>query len=337
MMTGSAYAVEGLKIISNGNVGIGTAAPGSRLHVVGDTIISGNNQVGSLNGYSIGGSSGACKIIATDQSGSLTLDNWLRVGNGQGILTTSNGAHFCNDANYGWYMRSPAAGSSSLRMQTSNGTHAGWYHAQAGFTQGFLNSNGNWAFNVNNSGDGAFARALSANGVIHAQSPSIYWSDGGVKISNNFGVYRHIYMHYSYQHLGFYNGSNEAFLTSAGAWASASDSEYKKDIADIDYGLETLLQMRPRRYKMKKDNLQQVGFVAQELESLVPELVSGSEGSKGIIYGQITAIAVKAIQEQQAQIDRLQDAYDELLREMRKGKEENKALAKRIEALENKM
>jgi len=48
-----------------------------------------------------------------------------------------------------------------------------------------------------------------------------------------------------------------------------------------------------------------IGFIAQEMELLVPEVVTGQEGSKGISYGNLVAIAFKAIQEQQALIQSL--------------------------------
>ena len=79
------------------------------------------------------------------------------------------------------------------------------------------------------------------------------------------------------------------------------------------YGLDTVLQMKPREYKMKASLTPQIGFVAQEMEAIVPEVVSGQEGHKGISYGQLTSVLAKAIQEQQIEI---------------------KALKKRIEVLE---
>ncbi|MFA6329305.1 MAG: tail fiber domain-containing protein [Candidatus Micrarchaeia archaeon] len=118
------------------------------------------------------------------------------------------------------------------------------------------------------------------------------------------GLYRQIYLGYA-GNLYFYNGANEGYLSSAGAWTSASDASYKKDVRDIHYGLADLMLMQPRSYLMKSDNSSQVGFVAQELEKVVPEVVSGEDGRKGIAYGQLSAVIVKAVQEQQEEIDAL--------------------------------
>lgn len=112
--------------------------------------------------------------------------------------------------------------------------------------------------------------------------------------------------------LYFSSGSNQAQLSAAGAWVDASDVAYKKDIVDINYGLDTVKKLKPRTYKMKPDDEQQIGFVAQELELDIPEIVNGEDGSKGVAYGQLTAVLTKAIQEQQELIEDLQTQINNL-------------------------
>ena len=57
--------------------------------------------------------------------------------------------------------------------------------------------------------------------------------------------------------------------------------------------------------------LKQVGFIAQEVNKLVPEVITGIEGDLekgeilGITYANLVAVLTKAIQEQQKQIDGL--------------------------------
>jgi hypothetical protein len=49
-----------------------------------------------------------------------------------------------------------------------------------------------------------------------------------------------------------------------------------------------------------------IGFVAQELKEVIPEVVSGDpEKQLGVDYGSLVAVAFKAIQEQQALITAL--------------------------------
>jgi hypothetical protein len=88
-----------------------------------------------------------------------------------------------------------------------------------------------------------------------------------------------------------------------------SDARIKKNIVNSTYGLATVLKLRPVEYNLTSNDLKQVGFIAQEVQKLVPEVVSGKEGdlSKGevlgITYSNLVPVLTKAIQEQQKQIE----------------------------------
>jgi hypothetical protein len=149
---------------------------------------------------------------------------------------------------------------------------------------------------------------------------SVYSSNaGGIGIGHSNGVnqYRRIYYLPSTHgsepgYLYFDAAANTAKLTSAGAWSDASDAAYKENIADITYGLDAVKAMKPRKYKVKADNSNAIGFIAQEIESIIPEVVNGEDGSKGIVYGQLTSVLTKAIQEQQVIIDDLKSRIETL-------------------------
>jgi hypothetical protein len=101
----------------------------------------------------------------------------------------------------------------------------------------------------------------------------------------------------------FNNGSNEATLTAAGAWANASDARLKKNIIDIKYGLDIILKSQPRSYNRIDIDGEYIGFIAQELIKLIPEVVSGDLNSQYCVdYGSLVAIAFKAIQELSADL-----------------------------------
>lgn len=95
-----------------------------------------------------------------------------------------------------------------------------------------------------------------------------------------------------------------------------SAMRFKKEIKDSEFGLEEVMKMRPRTFKYdigsNEINLQrrQVGFVAEEMYKVVPELVSlepNGKDLKSVAYQNLTAVLVKAIQEQQKQIDRIEN------------------------------
>ena len=150
------------------------------------------------------------------------------------------------------------------------------------------------------------AVGMGFTGQISGATLSVYSSaDGGVVIGSSSGsnAFRKIYHDPSAGILYFTSTSNAPYLSNAGGWTNASDISIKKDIIDIDYGLSTVESLQPRRYKMKADDENQVGFIAQEMESVIPELVSGEENKKGINYGQLTAVLTKAIQELKTELD----------------------------------
>jgi hypothetical protein len=114
---------------------------------------------------------------------------------------------------------------------------------------------------------------------------------------------------------------NTAVTTIGGqvAWTAASDSRIKKNIINSNYGLSTVLKLRPVEYNLISNDLRQVGFIAQEVQKLVPEVVTGKEGdlSKGeilgITYSNLVPVLTKAIQEQQKQIEELKALVNQLI------------------------
>lgn len=86
-------------------------------------------------------------------------------------------------------------------------------------------------------------------------------------------------------------------LSSAGTWTNGSDRVLKKEIVDTQYGLDSVLKMRPVDYRMRSNNEKQVGFIAQEMKKIIPEVVVGEEGKMGISYGNLAAVLTKAIQD----------------------------------------
>jgi len=94
----------------------------------------------------------------------------------------------------------------------------------------------------------------------------------------------------------------------------ASSKRYKSDIATYRGGLNVINQLRPVSFTWTEDKIKDVGFVAEELNAVEPRLsIRNKEGVvEGIKYGQITAVIVNAMKEQQAQITKLQAELDAL-------------------------
>jgi hypothetical protein len=91
---------------------------------------------------------------------------------------------------------------------------------------------------------------------------------------------------------------------SASAYTTRSDFNLKDDIFDLKYGLNDVLKLKPVEYTYKSNGSKQLGFIAQDIGVILPEVVSFEE-SMSVNYQAIIPILTKAIQEQQAQIETL--------------------------------
>ena len=119
--------------------------------------------------------------------------------------------------------------------------------------------------------------------------------------------------------------SNVVVIEGQVAFSASSDRRLKKDITNTKYGLQTILKLVPVDYKLKLNDLSQVGFIAQDLRPLVPEAVTGFEGdldkgeTMGVTYTTLIPVLTKAIQEQQALIKQLQKDMKILKQKVAKG------------------
>ena len=101
-------------------------------------------------------------------------------------------------------------------------------------------------------------------------------------------------------------------ITLDGVVQHTSDKRYKKNINNIDYALEKVMSLRGVHYEWRQNEFAhkrfkagtQIGFIAQEIEKVVPELVkTNADGYKSVAYTNLTPILVEAIKEQQKIID----------------------------------
>ena len=101
-----------------------------------------------------------------------------------------------------------------------------------------------------------------------------------------------------------------------GTYNSLSDAKLKENIVDATPKLDKLMGVRVRNYNLIGDDLKQIGFVAQELETVFPSLIDNvpdldenkqptGEVTKGVKLTVMIPILVKAIQELKAEVDSL--------------------------------
>ena len=124
--------------------------------------------------------------------------------------------------------------------------------------------------------------------------------------------------------VGYYYDGSSVGSISTNANSLPSDRNFKRDISDLDLGLNLVNKLKPSQYNYKIDSEdcpKMYGLVAQDLEQSLEEVgieknstwllqhepnEDEKQSDYNLDYLKLTPILIKAIQEQQEQIEALQ-------------------------------
>ncbi len=186
----------------------------------------------------------------------------------------------------------------------------------AGFgLAGVIDANANWLFNTNNSSGTAGAGVKITRPSTSGNDDGKLMIVGESSTSAQDGL--QIYSTGASAYRFFVNYAGSIYATSTSITA-ISDESLKENIRDLDKGLDTVLALQPRRFDWKNgDGNDIMGFVAQEVEEVMPELVhdfkySETETKLGLKMGDMVPTLVKAIQDQQEIIENLKSRIEQL-------------------------
>ena len=317
---------ERVRVDASGNVGIGTSSPGSLLQVEGAISMRGVADVrltlgsaGSVNANTSNYIRAATDLLvyntaAGRHSWEIGGTERARIDSSGNLLVGTTSPSF--NAGSRGNITIGGSGSAIFALQTG-GTAKGYvFHDGTEMTianeaNGFLRfyTNATERARIDSSGSllvgmtSAFGKiSIGQNSQFsYAQGLSLYFSGSSYWNIVNGGSNR--------LYFGF-NGADRGYIdSSSGNYVSVSDQRLKKNIADIGYGLSSVLSLRPVSYNMnsQEDTEEKtLGFIAQEVLEVVPESVSEMmNGMYGMDKTAIIPVLVKAIQEQQALIQTL--------------------------------
>ena len=125
------------------------------------------------------------------------------------------------------------------------------------------------------------------------------------------------------QDISFWNtGSGNLMNTHAKAFYTTSDARLKKNVRPLTDVMEKLEQIRGVSFEWNdtpnspdhSNECREVGVIAQDVEVAFPELVSswGDEGYKTVDYGRLSAILIEAVKHLKSENDSLKSRLDAL-------------------------
>lgn len=128
------------------------------------------------------------------------------------------------------------------------------------------------------------------------------------------------------------------YFQANGQFAWSSDIRLKKDVTDLPPVLDSVLKLRPVKYRFKErpeTESKVVGFIAQDVLPLFPETVGRNrEGYYSLTYSDFSVYAIGAIQELTAETRRKSGAADA---EIRRLQDENRSLRQNLSDLERRL
>jgi len=180
----------------------------------------------------------------------------------------------------------------------------------------FRTNSGNERMRITSAGDiliGKSAKALSSRGV---EIYNTVTENGNIfsSIPNNANSY-HVWDTTNGAFRFYVSGAGTIFATNTSI-SSLSDIRLKENVRDIDNALSKIMMLKPRVFDWKdgagKGIKNDRGFIAQEFEEVFPDLIdefkvgeNDSDEKYKSIRQDLIPMLVKAIQEQQAQIEEL--------------------------------
>jgi len=320
---------EAARIDSNGRLGIGTTSPVRTLHVTGgnDTIrlestgantkIEMVNTTSSTNEFGFLGanffvSPNGSEAMRIDSSGKVGIGttspnrNLHVIGNATIEATTGNSAFLFipTDTDNRLYSRAGNASTTPLPLTFfMGGSEAARIDSSGNLLVGTTN---NTQYAVTDGGDAGLCYRANASLDISRQ-------DGDVTNFNRLGSDGKIV---KFRKDGTTVGSISV-TSSATTYNTTSDARLKTSIEPIADATDRLMRMNPVSHKWI-DNPEAgsvVGFIAQEMQSIVPEAVSGTPDGEEMMamdYGRITPVLVAALQEALTRIESLENQISNL-------------------------
>jgi len=301
-----------LKVLSNGNVGVGTTNPSQKLEVNGNIRLA--NSGGLL--YKV---KGVC----------FTWSSSYGTNNYHGIFSTDKGSPYSDDITLNSYgnirlnfdSNNNGTNEFSIGSNTRYGSNTRFYIGDNGFV-GIGTSSPSQKLHI-------------YNGSAYVDSYTPNWGKAiYAKIHNRYACSYNLWNTYYNKDVFYVCGDGYLWALKGGYFGS--DKRLKKDIKSINNPLEKILKLDGIKFNFKdpintrnnsdtvnindtvdinpeimkeinnEKQRMRIGLIAQDVEKVVPDVVrTMKDGTKAIAYTDLIPLLVEAMKEQQKEIEQL--------------------------------
>jgi len=306
---------------NGGRLGIGTDSPSALLDVAGAAEINGlldvngNVEIGNAMDFYSANSAAASPDIEF---------------NGSGLIVAQSNLHFMMDSDnndndnrsifFAKNDRDTSADQILMEIEESGDVGIGNTNPGAKLdVTGTIRSTGNYTIN-NGSPTVIFQDTNNRSAMAHVNSNLFYVLSGSGTNATNWTQQAN-----SRWPMTLNMANNNAVFganVNAISFTQASDVRLKKDISTVS-GLDTIMQLRGVDFTWKESGKKSVGLIAQEVEQVLPELVTETEitdpetgkvlrTEKAVEYANLVAPLIEAVKEQQGQIETLESRIKQL-------------------------
>ncbi len=270
---------DALVLLKNGNLGLGSSEPESRLHLLSEPWTKAilEHQGSDHRAY----------LGSDNQAAVFSFNTFFQSGSGWNFPTNEPAFAFLmhrNNQRFEFRVR-PEGGSLTTAM--------------------VIRVNGNTGIGINNP-QHKLSVAVSSNTIPNG--------DGIGLVNTGNNNYWNIHMSANWLRFS-YNNENLSYINHAtGDYVVSSDARLKENIEKSPRMLDRVKQLNVVSYNYKRDatGRRTIGLLAQETRDLFPELVHKENETDyyGISYMSLGVIAIKTIQEQQRIIEDLKAEKD---------------------------
>lgn len=351
------FSVEGNSFL-NGNLSLGTTSQfaahtfsnnlGNKFSLYGNSTTS-QYGMGIQNGLLQLYTDVAAASFAFGYGSSTAFTERVRIYNNgydgmvmNGRIILRNGTTDVNGG-AGVWMTNPANTALLGFMGAQNSNNIGFYGGPTNW--GFIYNTTNGRIGINNNAPNAqlaFSASLEKKITLYPGGTG----DVGMSVSgNDFRLYSdNLNARVSFGYDDYSSGFiSRAYVPASGAVSLVvggqinangtiynSDARYKKNIFTLSNSLEKVMLLRGVQYEMRKDEFPamqfsngiEVGLIAQEVEKIIPQVVStNADGFKSVDYARLVPLLIEAVKEQQLQrkedqqrIERLEKIVETILK-----------------------